>query len=433
MLPSDHSRYLSLNLARTGGTSLGKLLRDSLGTGQVVTEYGPDAVYDSLGHLDPDYFLHFVQRLDPQQCRRIRVFLGHLPFLDLSRLPFKCKYVVFLRNPVAKIVSGFLYGNLAGLGISPELLEFGLHLSCSWINSTGFANPMLQVLMPNKDIKGVDVGRIDELLASIDHLGMTEVFEWSCSKLLGSLGMTPPKARYHLNKGLPIQLEKIPATTIRAIKRQNAEDILLYNRACEMMNLQRERENLPPLPLCSLRLKGPFSSGDYHPHLSCEAAFGGPLDSAWTSSVHLLQGEDEFIGYDFGPNRRTVVKEVRAQVMGAGAAPIAFAIEASNDGFVKQSNVVCVFEAFSDGTCHTIRTGADGCACRMWRLRRISGSAARFSIAALSFESEQPFVPKDPGLVQETIDRTMSRFNVDTYSMALTEARRTNEGVAAQR
>jgi len=425
VMPDNFKKYLSLNLARTGGTSLGQVLIDSFGDGEVVTDYGTSAVYDRMGHLEPSSFLKFLTELDASRRERVRVFLGHLPFLDRSQLPFESEYIVFMRNPVDKIISGFTYGNLARRRIQKEFLAFGLHLSCTCETPRSFSNPMLQVLLGKEEIDDADTHRIDELLQAIGQLGVTEQFEWSCERLLRSLGKQPLRGYHHLNKSFKVRSDEIPDVTIRAIKRKNAQDILLYNRVCEILNIDRKREGLAALPLCDVTSEGPFSSGDYHPELSCESAFGGPLGSAWLSSNYVLPSAREFIGYDFGPNEKRAVNNVRLQLVGASDAPVAFAIEASNDGFAKQTDLIRVFEATADGKCHSIYTGANGHVSRMWRLRRVSDRATGpVAIAALSFTPDPPILCKQIDLVRLQIERILATFNVKTYAKALDRGER---------
>jgi hypothetical protein len=103
--------------------------------------------------------------------------------------------------------------------------------------------------------------------------------------------------------------------------------------------------------------------------------------------------------------------------------PLAFSIEASSDGFMREKRVFRVFEAFADGGCLTIQAAADDCAYRMWRLKRVSEPAVEpVTVAALSFAPEQPFMLKDPSIVLRNVERIISTFNMDSLSKALREA-----------
>ncbi len=414
------TKYVCLNIAKTAGTSLSQLLMDTYKKKEVYSSYGKAATYDRLGHLQADYFLEFLTKLRPRHIRRAKIFTGHLPFIDKKCYQFPIEYILFLRNPIERIISGYTYG-MRHQNIPLDFFDYGLHMSCSFEHSTNFSNPILQTLLHKTKINTNDADKIDGLIQSIGFIGITEAFEYSTQQLLQYLGKSSNKS-YYLNTSNKI---KIPhAATIRTIQYRNYYDILLYNKACESLNSKRLAEGLDPIPLCDYQQEGPFSSGDYHPTLSCYQAFNHEDDSAWFPNAFLLATPNEYIGYDFGVNQQRIVRELQLQVLGPDPSIAHYALEASNDGFVHDVQMLMSFNVpiSLDNLVHHIPTGITYSA-RMWRIRRLSDlNNSPLAIATLSFTPEQKAVCKNAALIQANISELSMKFNHETYSRALSDS-----------
>lgn len=258
---SDREKTIFVNLARTGGTSLGRSIIEHYDEGEAHTYYPEPVEYDVFGHIKADWFLHYLRRIEPRDLEAVRVFMGHLPYVEKARLPFPARYITVLRNPVARIISGYAYGNLAGHALPFDYFSFGLHLSASWSESSSFQNPMSKVLLSKENIGTADLDALERRIGDFDFIGITEDMAWTTDRVLEFLRKGYPTV-HHINRTPEVPLSSIHPATIEAIKFRNRFDIRLYNRVCREHNEERRRAQLPLLEYCPEFEGGAFSSGD---------------------------------------------------------------------------------------------------------------------------------------------------------------------------
>lgn len=413
----DTDKAIFINLARTGGTSLSRSIMEHFDEGQAHTYYGESADYDAYGHLTADWFLRYLRQIADVDMRQIRVFLGHLPCIEKDRLPFNARYITMLRNPIARLVSGYSYGNLDGHALPFDYFSFGLHLSASWSESSGFQNPMSKVLLSKDRLNRSDIEAIERKIEDFDFIGITEDMEWTTDRVLELLRRGYPTV-HHINRTPEVALSDIHPATIEAIKFRNWLDIHLYNTVCARINEERSKAQLPPIEHCPEFEGGPFASGGYHPDLSCRAAFDEASDSAWLPSTLLYDLAEPYIGYDFGKARQECVREIAIQPIGPAGIRLALAVEASDDGFIDDIRPIATFSIPLTDQLHRIKITRTHDPARMWRIKMVGCPVAEggIAVASLAFGEMQPIRPKDGDLVRQKLARIVSRYNKNSYA-----------------
>jgi hypothetical protein len=414
---SDSEKAVIVNIARTGGTSLGRSIMEHYEEGQVHSDYGESAEYDLYGHLTAEWFLNYLNGITPEDMRQIRVFLGHLPYIDKARLPFKARYITTLRNPITRVISGYSYGNLQGKTIPFEYFSFGLHSSASWSKSTSFQNPVSKVLLSRELLKMDDLRLIEQRIDEFDFVGVTEDMNWTTDCVLEFLRKSYPTV-HHVNRTPAIVVSEIHPATIEAIKFRNWLDIHMYNKVCEKLNEERRSMQIPALEYCPEFDGGPFSSGDYHPELSCMAPFDESSDSGWLPCTLLHDDTETYLGYDFGKTRRESVNEIQIQPVGSVNVRLALAVEASDDGFIADVRWIAAFSVPVNDQLYRIRIKGRHSPARMWRIKFIVNPIAGevIAVASLAFGASNPLRRKDADMVRNNIERILAKYNEDTCS-----------------
>jgi hypothetical protein len=419
------AKVICLNISKTGGTSLGHMLAEAFGPEEAVFHYGANATLDKFGHIERQYFLNYLAQ-QTEIVEKAKVFLGHTPYIEREALPFPARYVVMLREPVARLISGHSYG-LNGKRLRQETFNFGLHLSASCRSSSptrwAYENPVAQFFLQQSPVRRRDLPRLLDILSGVEIFGVTEDFEWSYQRVLRLLGRSRAAPTLHLNRTPPLDRSKLPASTLRILAQRNEVDIELYNHVCRQLNVEREAAGLSPLALTELVVEGPFSSGDYFPEMSSDAAFQARGDTCWLSSSVILNLNEEYIGYDFGPGRERPVAQIKVHPIGPADFTIELALEASDDGFVDDVRRVMTFELSADDECHQFETGAENLMARAWRVRRLSHHDGHpLAFAGLSFCETQPIFNKDPEIIRSRINHTLTRYNKSSYMAELESA-----------
>jgi hypothetical protein len=427
---SDREKAIFVNLARTGGTSLGRSIIEHYDEGEAHTFYPEPVEYDVFGHITADWFLDYLRKIGPQDLEAVKVFMGHLPYVEKARLPFPARYITVLRNPIARVISGYAYGNLNGHALPFDFFSFGLHLSVSWSESSSFQNPMSKVLLCKETIGTADVAAIEKRIEDFDFVGITEDMAWTTDRVLEFLRKGYPTV-HHINRTPEVPLSKIHPATIEAIKFRNRLDIRIYNQVCHGHNEERCRTQLPLLEYCPEFDGGAFSSGDYHPDLSAMAAFDDAADTAWLPCTLLYDVAEPYLGYDFGAGHSQSLDSISIQVIGPAHVRLPVALEASDDGFFDDIRPVAKFSIPANDHLHRVRIIQRHLPARMWRIRFLDGAFDRegIAVAALSFGDKQPVRAKDGDLVRNTIGQIAARYNRTSYDLQV-EGFRTRGGSA---
>lgn len=427
---ADSEKAVFVNLARTGGTSLARSITEHYDEGQAYADYGESAQHDEYGHLTIGWFLNYLDNIDKKDLQGIRVFLGHLPYVDKARLRFKARYFTAVRNPITRMISSYSYGNLDGLALPFDFFSFGLHVSVSWSESLSFQNPMSKVLLSKTKVGTADIKAIEQRIEDFVFIGITEDMAWTTDRILELLGKGYPTV-HHINRTPEVSLADVHPATIQAIKFRNWLDIHLYNKVCEKLNEERRLTQLPPLAYCLEFDGGPFSSGDYHPDLSSLAAFDDTPDSAWLPCTLPFDVADPYLGYDFGKTRRECVRTISIQPIGPLNVRLQLAVEASDDGFVDDIRPIAMFGIPVNDQQHRVRITKIHDPARMWRIKILGSPAGGggIAVASLSFGEANAMRCKDGDLVRENLARIVARYNQDTYERTV-EAIRQKQGVA---
>lgn len=413
------TKLLLLNVAKTGGTTLTFRLVEVFAESEVAVGFD-HLERDALGHVRKRAFESYLRNLAPNQLEKISIFAGHLPAGVQHCVPYNLSYVGFFRNPVARLISGFLYGS-ATVGRDPEWIKFALHLAVSSRASHGFDNPLTRTLSanealvsgaPGEPIVPVTLGdreaAIRFLRSSFFFVGLTERFEESCEILFTSLGKRYQPNGEKLNvTPVSFSIDDLPEPTLRAMERGLEHDIAVYNEACRIFNRDVRGDGMaeaePYRPLAAPC--GAISSGD-HCHLAtADHALSEEADAVWMSWPYARKTAEEFIGVEY--TKRRGCRTIGIQVLNEG--PISVLLEASDDGFLQDVRRIHRF-AIAGTAPKVFNVPEHDQAAMAWRLRRI-GEGAPLRVASLQFD-RAPYARDVPAL-HEKVARLLQVFHAE--------------------
>jgi hypothetical protein len=421
---SQADKVLLLHLPRTGGTTLSHRLFKVFAPAEILTDFA-EFKKDAFGHVLKTEFERYIRTLPPDAATQCRLFSGHLPFGFHHTTPGRFRYVSFLRNPVDRAISGFLYGNAKLFPDDKEWLKFALHLSISAGANPGFDNPATRVLTGSEVLVPtspeittwdlppvVDADRdvaIEALRRDFCFVGITERFEDSCRLLFRLLEKDYSPSGERLNETrLNLTRDDLPPTTLRLMERHLRHDIALYAAACAQFNVWAERYGCAPAePYLRLTQDaGPISSGDHAHIVSADYAFGDDSEGAWLSWPFHVNKSGEFIGYESMTRRGCPAVGVQLAV----GYPTSFLVEASNDGFRHDLRRVHQIDVPDDASMKVELPG-HGVEAFAWRIMRVGdGAAEPLGVAALRFDN-RPLPEKALDQIRTKIGNVKARFH----------------------
>ena len=221
--------YLFLHIPKTGGTSLGDLLRESFGDGafgQYWNVPGPGQVAEVTG----------------KTC-----VIGHFPYGLHALFPAPCTYLTMLRNPYERVLSQYYY-NLHNPADPWHRLARDHPLE-EWLDLHPDARDLqVQFLSgrkgPAPDEEALALAKAN--LAACGVVGLLEDFEGTLLLLCRALGLDRPAApRLKENPRRP-RLHEISAEAREKIRRSNALDLELYRLGQELFARQLEEAMAAP-------------------------------------------------------------------------------------------------------------------------------------------------------------------------------------------
>ena len=383
--------------------------------------------HDGLGHMRRGEVERQLRTLPEPVLQKLRIISGHLPYGFDASLGLKFSYVSFFRNPVERILSGFLYGGGDRLNADKEWLKFALHLSVS-NGGAGFDNAVTrlltgsEVLIPSSpkttiwDLPRVTMADralvIDRLKRSFGFVGLTERFEESCEILFRLLGKPYQRSDLRLNETpLDLEISEVPPGTLYLLEQRLAHDIAVYAAACDRYNEFASAHHFPLAEPYARRTPeaGAFSSGDHAHLVDAQSALGTSPDGVWLSCPFYRKKSGEFIGYHFA--EPYYCRSVAIQVLPTESArKLAFLVEASDDDFDRDVRRVHQIVLETDGQRWQFELPEHSVAARSWRLMRLAGrSAEPLAISYLRFGADDG-APRDLGAAVKKIASVRERF-----------------------
>jgi hypothetical protein len=441
------TKYVFAHVPKTGGTALSYLISRNCVPGEVVTEF-PGCRIDALGYFVRPDVEDYIRRMSSVQLEKCRIFSGHLPVGLDADLYTPFRYINMLRDPIDRMISGFLYGTPGTERLPVEQLLFGLHRSVSICGSVGFDNPLTRALSGRQELNPLSadtaswevppVTRDDRELAirrlntQFEFVGLTERFDDSCRMILSLLGKNTATRASRLNQTkASLPRAKLPRATLRAMERHLQHDAAVFSAGREIFNRHAARHGLQEVGIVSPEsYHGPFSSGDHAHVTSCDDAFYGDREGVWISHPH--SSNREFIGYEF-PIARAISSFEMQLVDGLGISSVEFALEASDDDFHRDIREISRQTIPADGMTHRSKASKSKNLAKSWRVRScaIVGSGP-LSIAYVSFaSSDEPRAERDVEAIRIKVRRALTDFNEVDYVRLLAQGEDSSQQMQA--
>lgn len=226
MMPPAATIVIFLHIPKTAGSTLMRILEHQYGSERVLK------LYDST-------FGDEVSGLSAEELRRTRVIAGHFYFGAHLRLPGAFRYLTFLRDPVARVVSHYEF-----VRRRPEhyLHEAALSLSLAdYVRFCGAAEPNNDQtrLLAGGHMASTDGTCSPAMLAAAKQnldvhaaVGLTEAFDASLVLMRRTFGWKRP-LYVRRNVSARSGAGPLSAEEREVVEAHNSLDAELYRYACE--------------------------------------------------------------------------------------------------------------------------------------------------------------------------------------------------------
>jgi hypothetical protein len=438
LLKNPNEKVVLLHIPKTAGTTLSHLLYKAFLPGEVLTDFSSCGA-DALGHYLSKDIEQLVSNLSQEQFNKCKVLSGHLSVGFDCSLDFKARYVSFVRNPIDRLLSGFLYGTKGMVNLSQDYILFGLHRSISVGSSPGFDNPLTRTLSGNEILTigspetsgdGISTVTMSDRRAAIRLLrsefgfvGITERFYDSCKLLFLLLGKKQPSEQLRLNEtNVQISASDLPVSTLRALERHHLHDIAVYAVACEIFNEHARSHNMElARPYTRQTFGGAFSSGDYAHIVSCDDAFSEMPSGVWLSFPGHRKLNEEFIGFEFETPYNCTAIEIQIASL-SDDHEISFTVEASDDYFSRDIRSVAQISVPANHQRHVIKLTEHSVKAKYWRLlHRCSNDNTPLAIAFVSFSPAGSSPARNMAMVLRKLDTVRRKYNEEIYVSLLND------------
>ena len=212
---------------------------------------------------DPEEVRSFLN-LSQKERDSFEFIAGHMPHGVHRYLTRKCRYVVFLRDPVERVVSAHFHVRrlsqhalnarvLAGM----TLAEFAREARANDNGQTRRLGqyPLAEALhsesywwlsVPNGAVGEAHLQQALATLAACDFVGFTETFNVDASRLFQRLGLDVPQVVARLNETVDRpRIAEIDSETLASIRRANQIDLRLYAEARQSYGSGRRSHAMP--------------------------------------------------------------------------------------------------------------------------------------------------------------------------------------------
>jgi hypothetical protein len=248
----DKKPAIFMHIQKTAGTSMVELIKEHYDPKQVIShgEYLERIDYSALA---PDSKLD--ERTVATSFRDVRFLSGHFGY-DFVKLFMDGRYTfTFLRDPIERVLSFYyfcktrdpnefeIYRLCQQLSLD-EFLKMGLEQpeigvfiwnNQVWQLACGFGN------LENRDLSSFESTELLDLaikhLENFSYIGLTETFEQDRDKILGDLGIEPPKEKI-VSNATPTRPRQndLPQSTLKLLKQLTYLDQILYQSVAFQRN-----------------------------------------------------------------------------------------------------------------------------------------------------------------------------------------------------
>ena len=230
-----------LHIPKNGGSTFHRLLSQL---------YSEDAIWNVNGATMDNQSIRAFVEAPPATCDRIRLLKGHMPFGLHRYLPGNPRYVTFLRHPVSRTMSSFLYINRPASSRYELARKFNGSVS-AFIESgvsPGMDNGQIRWLIDgfhDLPFGGINESHLEEawrnLCTYFAVVGLTERFLDSVDLMAHKLQWTnvPPIVRENVRRKRTAGVSSSDKSTI---EKYNSFDLELYSRASKLLERQLATE-----------------------------------------------------------------------------------------------------------------------------------------------------------------------------------------------
>ena len=237
-------KLLFIHIPKTAGTTFVSILRASYPPEEIKLLYPENA-------LKTQYMEDFYA-LPTQQRDAHKVYIGHYHWGLHQYIPSASKYLTFLREPIAQVISHYRHtvNNQDRVRLA-EIVRNHPNL-CSFTQHERARNPQTLYLSgcTPEEIEKNPQYCLDKAIQNLENhfacIGITERFEESLACIAYVLGWEKVVAYESQNTGdkFPIQLPPPDEETLEAIKKATLLDRQLYDYGNQLLDLQSAKISL---------------------------------------------------------------------------------------------------------------------------------------------------------------------------------------------
>lgn len=210
-----NKQILFVHIPKTAGTSFRKAAESYLGQENVYYDYSPASVETSPKILEYVYEEKDMYKLKQLFQKHERLFLsGHFHVGKYMFLFDTVNVITFVRNPIDQVISHY-HHHCRDLNYKENFVTF--------IKDKRFKNMQSRMLSAKP-------------LELYGFIGLTEEYAKSIELINASYGIDLKVLATNVTKDKKIVRNKIDEDILELIKKENQQDILMYEHACKIFN-----------------------------------------------------------------------------------------------------------------------------------------------------------------------------------------------------
>jgi hypothetical protein len=232
-------RFFFIHVMKTGGSTFVQHIRANFERDEVY----PCAELDPEEHL-PRFNIHYLTGLSPERRERIRLYMGHFPFVATQLLGMELVTLAILREPVERTISYLkhcqrYHEQHRSLSLE-QIYEDPLFFSMLMHDHQAKLFAMVPDDQPESyhDVIDVDERRLEIAKANlerVDVLGLQEHFDEFLSEIAHHYGWRIEGVR---NREVGAESE-VSSSLRRRIAEDNAADLDFYEHALRLWERRR--------------------------------------------------------------------------------------------------------------------------------------------------------------------------------------------------